>query len=368
MPLPTIRIIAAGLCSLAVATLCTATTADDLEAGFRTPPHSAGIRCFWWWLNGNVTEQAITCDLEQMKAKGYSGALIFDADGSSQQKNNPAPAGPAFGSPEWTKFFVHACKEAKRLDLELSLNIQSGWNLGGPEVTEEQSTQHLVWSRTVVEGPGAVEKALPKPVSKGFFRDVVVLAVPLKPGKSNPIDALDLKSATKELGMSAPDCRPLLEISPAIADEVMVNSADILNITGKMNANGSLSWVAPAGKWEVLRVGHIPAGGHVSTNSTGWGGRVIDYLNPAALDDYWKRNIDPLCDAIGPLAGTTLRYVHTDSWEGGGMNWTPGFDKTFRENRGYDVIPWIAVLAGHVVDSREKSNAFLPTSARRSAT
>ena len=57
MPLPTIRIIAAGLCSLAVATLCTATTADDLEAGFRTPPHSAGIRCFWWWLNGNVTEQ-----------------------------------------------------------------------------------------------------------------------------------------------------------------------------------------------------------------------------------------------------------------------------------------------------------------------
>lgn len=41
------------------------------------------------------------------------------------------------------------------------------------------------------------------------------------------------------------------------------------------------------------------------------------------------------------------------------MNWTPGFDRTFRENRGYDPLPWLAVLAGYVVDSREASNAFL---------
>lgn len=353
MRLPVIRFLAAFFLALAAA------AADDLETGFRTPPHGAGIRAFWWWLNGNVTTEAITRDLEEMKAKGFNGALIFDADGSSQQKNNPVPAGPVFGSPAWKKLFVHACKEAKRLDLELSLNIQSGWNLGGPEVTEEESTQHLVWSRATVEGPGSVEVDMPRPVKQGFFRDVVVLAVPLKPGRSNPIDQLDLKSSTKELGISAPDCRPLLEITPASPDEVVVKSADILTISGKMNADGTLRWQAPAGKWEILRIGHIPAGGHVSTQSAGWGGRVIDYLNPTALDGYWKRNIEPLCEAIGPMAGTTLRYIHTDSWEGGGMNWTPGFEKTFRTNRGYDLIPWLAVLAGHVVESRENSNAFL---------
>lgn len=331
----------------------------DIETEFRTPPHGAGIRCFWWWLNGNVTKQAITRDLEEMKAKGYSGALIFDADGSGQQKNNPVPAGPAFGSPEWTKLFVHACQEAKRLDLELSLNIQSGWNLGGPEVTEEQTTQHLVWSRTTVEGLGAVEVVMPRPVQTGFFRDVVVLAVPLKTGKPQPIDKLDLKSATRELGMSAPDCRNLLEASPALPGETAVKSADILNLSARMKPDGALRWEAPKGKWEILRIGHIPAGGHVSTQSAGWSGRVIDYLNPAALDAYWKRNVEPLCAAIGPMAGTTLRYVHTDSWEGGGMNWTPGFDQTFREHRGYDLIPWLAVLAGHVINSREDSNAFL---------
>jgi len=108
-----------------------------------------------------------------------------------------------------------------------------------------------------------------------------------------------------------------------------------------------------------LRIGHTATGAHVSTQSEGWGGRVLDYMNPASLDAYWNRNMEPLLKAIGPMAGTTLRYVHTDSWEGGGMNWTPGFARTFHENRGYDPLPWLAVLAGYVVDSREASNAFL---------
>ena len=48
-----------------------------------------------------------------------------------------------------------------------------------------------------------------------------------------------------------------------------------------------------------------------------------------------------------------------DSWEGDSMNWTPGLDETFRENRGYDPLPWLVVLAGYTVESREASNAFL---------
>ncbi|GAI42100.1 unnamed protein product, partial [marine sediment metagenome] len=62
-------------------------------AGFRNPPHSAGVNCFWWWLNGNVTKEAITRDLEEMKDKGFNGALIFDADGSGQQGNRRMPDG-----------------------------------------------------------------------------------------------------------------------------------------------------------------------------------------------------------------------------------------------------------------------------------
>jgi hypothetical protein len=31
--------------------------------------------------------------------------------------------------------FLHALREADRLGVEISLNIQSGWNLGSPTVT-----------------------------------------------------------------------------------------------------------------------------------------------------------------------------------------------------------------------------------------
>lgn len=506
-----IRIVLTLVAFTAVISTSPATRAQDLEAGFRTPPHSAGIRAFWWWLNSNVTEEAITRDLEQMKAKGFSGALIFDADGSSQRGNRRVPAGPVFGSPKWTELFVHACHEARRLDLELSLNIQSGWNLGGPQVTAEEATQTLVWSKTEVKGPVTFEETLPLPRSKDFYRDVAVIAVPIpsvqndaqtepdkrttctlaasssqadfpegramdanletfwvsengpaedlpqwllltlsepksiselalqgrpgygprecsvqlsldsqtfrtvkeaslkdgemlravfepqqakyirllfssaydtKPvdGKARnvqvseialpglglpvvsafrPIKDLNLKSVTRELGGSAPDCRFLLNTSPALPGEHAVRSSDILDLSAKMDPEGMLRWDVPQGDWVILRIGHTATAAHVSTQSEGWGGRVLDYMNLDSLDAYWDRNIEPLLKAIGPMAGTTLRYVHTDSWEGGGMNWTPGFDRTFQENRGYDPIPWLAVLAGYVVDSREDSNAFL---------
>jgi len=485
--------------------------ASDLEAGFRNPPHSAGIRAFWWWLNSHVTKEAITRDLEEMRKKGFSGALIFDADGSSQRGNRQVPAGPVFGSPEWTALFVHACREAKRLDLQLSLNIQSGWNLGGPKVTAQEATQTLVWSKTQVRGPVNLAQVLPSPRFRDYYRDVAVIAVPipereskspseaggrvectlrasssqhdfpghlamdgnpetfwvseegpdkdkpqwllltlsepvkvselslqgrvdygprectiqlsldnhtfrtmqevsLKNGQifeavfepqqakfvrllftsaydANPVDGkarnvqvaeialpgiglpavpsfrpikdLNLKNATRELGGSAPDCRFLLNTSPGLPGDLAVKSSHILDLSAKMDDDGALLWNVPEGEWVILRIGHTATGAHVSTESAGWGGRVLDYMNPNSLDAYWNRNIEPLLKAIGPLAGTTLHYVHTDSWEGGGMNWTPGFEQTFRKNRGYDPLPWLAVLAGYVVDSRGDSNAFL---------
>jgi len=39
-----------------------------LEEDFANPPRDARLRAYWWWINGNVTQEAITRDLEQMKA------------------------------------------------------------------------------------------------------------------------------------------------------------------------------------------------------------------------------------------------------------------------------------------------------------
>src|SRR3546814_8312021 len=110
-----------------------------------------------------------------MKEKGFSGASIIDAGGDTHRGNGPVPAGPKFGSPAWQELYIYAVKEAKRLDLELSLMIQSGWNVGGPDVTVEESNKHLTWSEVRFEGGTAIKRALPEPPSKeGVYRDIEI--------------------------------------------------------------------------------------------------------------------------------------------------------------------------------------------------
>src|SRR5512143_892363 len=78
---------------------------DELASGFANPPNSARLRAYWWWLNGNVTKAAITRDLEEMKAKGFGGALICDAGGAEQDGNDRVPHGPTFFTPEWRELY-----------------------------------------------------------------------------------------------------------------------------------------------------------------------------------------------------------------------------------------------------------------------
>ncbi len=189
-----------------------------LENEFRRPPQSAGVRCFWWWLNGNVTKDAITRDLQEMKAKGFSGAMIFDAGGAEQRGNRQVPAGPMFTTPAWRELLIHAVHEADRLGRELSLSIQSGWNLGGPIVTAEMAAKMLTWSEIQVEGPAGFRGNVPQPQTRdGFYRDIALLAYPCKLRDAEsvtPIRDLAAKAASRELGMSAPDCRFLLTDVP----------------------------------------------------------------------------------------------------------------------------------------------------------
>jgi alpha-L-rhamnosidase len=185
---------------------------DELRKGFANPPASARLRCYWWWLNGHTTKATITHDLEEMQKKGCGGVLLVDANGANQNGNDNVPAGPEFGSPAWRALYVHALKEADRLGLEITLNITSGWNLGGPWVQPEQASKLLTWSRTVVNaGTTGVPRIGLPPVKNGFYRQIAVLAYPLHRGSSmagesgnsrKGLGALKAKSAAAEMGFS----------------------------------------------------------------------------------------------------------------------------------------------------------------------
>lgn len=336
-------------------------TAIITDTAFKSPSSAYGIRCWWWWLNGNIDKETITRDLEQMKAKGFSGACIFDAGGAEQRGNSQVPEGPMFGSPAWKELYVFAIKEADRLGLVMSMSIQSGWNLGGPDITPAETAKKVVFSEIQVDGPVKIQQALPEPKSiYNYYRDIVVLAIPTKPANKDraPIRDFPYKAATREVGGSAPKTDYLLTDFPGIPGEEDAALNQVINLTGKFK-NGRLNWKAPAGRWTVIRIGYTPTKAHVSTSSGKWQGNVIDYLSEDHFNRYWNTNVEPLLKAIGPMAGRTLKYLQTDSFEAGGMNWTEDLREQFIRYQGYDPIPYLPVLAGKIIESREVTNRFL---------
>jgi hypothetical protein len=323
---------------LFVISACETLAAVPLEEGWERPPIQARLRAYWWWLNGNVTKEAITKDLEWMKQIGMGGGLVFDAGGATQGGHAPVPAGPLFASPEWRALFVHTLHEADRLGLEIGLNLTSGWNLGGPLVTPDKAAKVVAWSEETVTGPSNFIVRLSVPKTRlDFYRDTFVLAYRQKdrPVPHSPIRQLAEKSAFRELGMSAADCSPLLTDVPATPGEADVAAKDVIDLSDKLDKTGALHWNAPAGTWTVLRFGYTNNGAHVSTASGLWSGLVLDYLDSDALRWYWHKVIDPIIADAGPLCGKVWKMVQTDSWELGGVNWTATFPSEFQKRRRY---------------------------------
>jgi hypothetical protein len=341
---------------------------DEVAGNFKSPDKKYGVNCWWWWLNGNVSKNAITGDLEAMKSRNFHGAMIFDAGGYNQRGNKDIPQGPLFGSKEWTELFVFALDEAKRLGLEMGFNIQSGWNLGGPRVTPQYTAKQITYSEIKITRNKEITQKLALPENRNdFYKDIAVLAFPLKAASKTKelISDLDYKLGFHELGGSAPDCRFLLGNSPRngkkTADETtyIIEKKEVLDLTSRMDNTGELTWDVPEGEWSIMRIGYTCTESRVSTSSGDWQGSVLDYMSKEAFDFYWNDVVEPILGAAGRHVGATLKFMETDSWECGGMNWTDDFAEEFKNYRGYDVISYLPVVAGYIVDDIKTSNAFL---------
>ena len=155
-------------------------TVDD--AAFMSPPRACAPHVWWHWMNGNISKEGITADLEALAEVGVAAATFFDA-------SCDIPPGPVkFDTPEFYDAARHAAKEAKRLGLRLGVANCSGWaNSGGPWVEPRDSMKFVTVSETAVAGPSRFEGTLPRTnEDNGFYGDIAVLAVR---DHSRPVDA-----------------------------------------------------------------------------------------------------------------------------------------------------------------------------------
>ena len=209
-----------------------------------------------------INKQGATADLESMQRVGLGGGKIFNVGG---------PEGLVrFASPEWYEIVAHALREAGRLGLTLGLNMTEGFTgIGGPWITPEQSMQRVVWSETNISGPAKVSIKLERPDVRpidtkvfkmkeiDFYRDIKVYAVP-QVGESR-ISSLRVKKGMMP-HHSDPKDASLKTVEDSVVAADIIPYPKVIDVTEHMDADGSLNWNAPAGKWTLLRMGTASTG------------------------------------------------------------------------------------------------------------
>ncbi len=339
---------------------------DGLKENFKNPPPTSFPGVYWYFMDGNLSREAMTKDLESMKEVGISN-LIFLEVGIG------VPRGPVdFMSEEWQDLFVHAVKEAERLNIKILLGAGPGWcGSGGPWVKPEESMKHLVFSETEISGNKKVDISLPVPEQRStpwhkmkdpYYEDIVVYAIP---ASSKPIiKDINEKALYERYPYSSyPNVKTHLP-APAEYDETeeskLLSQKEIIDISEYLHANGQLVWDAPEGKWTIVRMGTRVTGASTRPSPEPVIGLESNKLNAKAFGNHLKNYTDILLEKTSPRKeGVGWTGFHMDSWESGSQNWTEGIVEEFKIRRGYNPEPFFLTYTGRAVGSIEISERFL---------
>lgn len=160
-----------------------------------------------------------------------------------------------------------------------------------------------------------------------------------------------VSSATKETEVGKKDCYAL---------------SQVINLSNQFNNNSTgdfkektLTAVLPKGKWKLLRMGHT-ATGHTNATAGGGKGLECDKFNPVTVRKQFDNWFAQAFVKTNPeIARRVLKYMHVDSWECGSQNWSANFAIEFKKRHGYDLMPYLPLLAGIPMESAERSEKIL---------
>ncbi|MEI7899488.1 MAG: glycosyl hydrolase, partial [bacterium] len=305
-------------------------------AAFADPPIHARPGAFWAWLNGSITQEQVTRDLEAMKRGGMRGGEIWDV-AAYADPDGRVPAGPAFLGPESTRLIAHAIREADRLGLELGMIASSGWNAGGSWIPPEHAGKGLYQSTTTVAGATNYHAALPMPeLPKGcprdaqgrplYLREVAVLAVPHD------------------------------------ASNTLANADQVVDLTKMIEADGRLRWDVPAGDWDILRFVCANHGQQLIVPSPNSGGPMIDFFDPRATEYHLHHMVSAILKELGRTSfeGASFKTMEFDSMELDGFTpWNEVMAAEFQRRAGYPVLRYLPLLAGWKLADQHVQEQFL---------
>lgn len=182
-----------------------AISSDSLAKGFISPPDSIKTLVYWYWINGNISKEGITSDLESMAKVGIGEAFI----GNIGQIEGLSGKVRVL-SDEWWQLTQYAIREGKRLGVNIGIFNCPGWaQSGGPLVKPSETMRYMVSSEVIIDGGRQISKKLTAP--KDTFQDIAVIAFPA------PLNDAE----------NIADYKPKVSTNPQIKDAALLFDDDI---------------------------------------------------------------------------------------------------------------------------------------------
>ncbi len=169
----------------------------------------------------------------------------------------------------------------------------------------------------------------------------------------------------KQLGRMYPEPVPPVDafVWPAMPESAAgsaVDPARVVVLSDAMQADGTLTWSAPAGcDWIIERFTMATTGKMCGPTPPQATGLECDKMSKAAVNTHFEGMIGEILRRIPADQRKGFRRITLDSYEVGPQNWTDGMAQIFAERFGYDPTLWLAVVGGRVVGSRAQSDRFL---------
>ena len=274
----------------------------ELKQQFAEPPAAFANHVIWGW-EGNMDSRTICRDLDSIKSKGFR-SVIFEAGYRLPFK---------YLSDEWFKAIRTGVLEAKKRGLKVWIIDEGKYPSGFAGGKFSQERPDLRMQALVV------------------------------------CDTLHAKRGTFLKNAKAP-----AEAISAVA----VSTSGAPNKTVKIH-KGEINFQAGLDDWKILvvksdfrtavtRAVNNPDGGKDTTNS------LCDYLNPAAVRQFIDWTHEQYKKYLGKELGSTVAGFRGDEPDYAHIPWTPALIQTFREQKGYDPVPYLASFFTPVLTAWEQ--------------
>ena len=294
-------------------------------SAFRQPAVEFAPFARWWWPGNDVTTEELQREVNLLADHSFGGVEIQPFALLPMSGKEQIGRIMSWDTPSYYANVRTVLDAARQRGLTVDMTDGSGWPAGGPHLTAEDNLLTLRYASLDVTGGRALHLAVPRASTEPTKLPVFGTAFysPVDPRLSK----LQAVVATQVLGQQG--------------EQTQLDPSTTVDLTHQVSGD-QLDWKAPAGKWRILAFWAMPSGEKPGIIATSPAGFVFDHFDSTKV----RKNYEWLFgerNGLSTYYGNPLRAVFNDSYEfKSERHYSHDFLTVFRQQRGYDVVPWLA--------------------------